>query len=151
MAPDPGLELRALRAEVGELRADISALTAVVRRLLPAQRLAPNERRVIEALAAVFGPGTAMTSGEIVAACGLSIGARPELADALVGVAGSLAAHPVGMALRRIAALSADDDVLRLAAPRTESGRRVWCVEAGPQRAPRATLPGKSAAPTIEP
>lgn len=137
---DRDLDTAVLVEQLRQLRADVAVLAAAVQRLLPTRpSVTPTERRVVQALHAVFGVGVPMTSAEIVAACRLQVGGRPELRAALQGLIGAaLDAQAAGLALRKITARCADEQ-LRLVATKVEGGRRMWTIEESSP--PRSTAP----------
>ena len=116
-------------AELGRqaVRAEVEPLRRALERLA-GHALTPQQRATVEALAAVFG-SAAFTTGEVVRACALPIGARPALRDALLSHVGSLAPQRVGIALGRLVELGGEAGALQLTAPRNERGRRLWCID----------------------
>lgn len=98
---------------------------------LPAPRLSPRQAELVALLGSVFGRES-FTSRDLVDRVGVPVGARPQLRDALVALAGAdLRPHKVGLVLRGIAEAGGKAGALRLVVSATAGGARVWGVEGG--------------------
>jgi len=108
--------------------AELREVRRLVERLVP-DPLTPTQRAVVIGLHAVFG-GSAFTSAELARVLDLNYDERPPLREALLELAGNLKVQHVGIALRHIADAGGVAGNLRLTAPASERGGRVWCCEA---------------------
>lgn len=117
------LELRQLRAELADMRAAIA-------RMAP-RALTPAQCAVVERLHSVFGTAN-FSSSEVLSATRLDLVGRRALRDALQAVtAAPLDSHVIGLVLRTIVKSGGSTGALRLTAPTSDRGSRVWCIEGG--------------------
>lgn len=113
----------AVRAEVEPLRRALEQLRR------ERDTLTPGQRAVLELLPAVYSPGEAFTSADLVRVADRRFGARAALHDALQAACG-LDARRVGMLLRTLAESGATVDNVRLVAmPATDGGSRLWALQ----------------------
>lgn len=88
-------------------------------------------RRVLQALLAVYGPGSAFTSGEVLELPRLPLPEREALREALaVALAGKAATSGrIGKLMRRLVDTGEVCAGCRLVSPTSEANRRLWLLE----------------------